>query len=509
VFGRRGRHRSQAAHARQTRAAGGPGKTTLAARLATELDAVAVFDPFDANPFLAQMLTAQGPDEPLALRVELTFFALRIAQLREVGRMLASGHTVVADWALLKQPIFAATTLCQADVARVATTVDLWADSLPRPDVLIGLAAAASVIRQRVRHRGRDMETGLTRHAPRPAVEVVRGRVRGPGPAADPGGRQHLQHVRRQPRPRAGRPGAPAPDPLGDAMAQPTLDVGRDATTAGPLCRRLLITGPGQVELIEHQLPVLGEHDVYARTVISGISHGTEIAWLRGSAAALHRTWDGQRRLYLDGPGRDFPVAPGYESIARVSEVGPGGTGVQIGDLIAADAPHATGHLPAEAAAVAGLLPAEAEPEQAVFHILARVALGGVHDARLQVGESVVVMGLGTVGLLAIQQARHAGANVVGVDRFPLRVQAAQALGVTRSSPPSASMSPRRSARSPARPAPTPRSRHPAPTSGCTRRSAACASAAGSPPSPPTTVTSSGCASGRSTTATASPSSPQ
>jgi threonine dehydrogenase-like Zn-dependent dehydrogenase len=33
------------------------------------------------------------------------------------------------------------------------------------------------------------------------------------------------------------------------------------------------------------------------------------------------------------------------------------------------------------------------------------------------------------VGLLAIQQARHVGATVIGVDRFPLRVQAAQALG--------------------------------------------------------------------------------
>jgi deoxyadenosine/deoxycytidine kinase len=139
----------------------GAGKTTLAARLATELDAVAVFDPFEANPFLAQLLTTQGPDEPLALRVELTFVALRIAQLRDVGRILTSGQTVVADWALLKQPIFAATTLCQADVARVAATVALWADSLPRPDVLIGLSAT-TVIRQRVRQRGRDMETGLT-----------------------------------------------------------------------------------------------------------------------------------------------------------------------------------------------------------------------------------------------------------------------------------------------------------------------------------------------------------
>jgi 2-desacetyl-2-hydroxyethyl bacteriochlorophyllide A dehydrogenase len=211
-------------------------------------------------------------------------------------------------------------------------------------------------------------------------------------------------------------------------MTQPALDVADPATT-GPACHRLLITGPGQIELIAHRLPALGEHDVHARTVISGISHGTEIAWLRGSAAALHRTWDSQRRLYLDGPGRDYPVAPGYESIARVDQVGSAVTGVQVGDLIAVDAPHATSHILAEQVAAVGLLPAGADPEQAVFNILARVALGGVHDARLQIGETVVVMGLGTVGLLAIQHARHAGATVIGVDRFPLRVQAAQALG--------------------------------------------------------------------------------
>jgi|GEM_PF-2813402 len=95
-------------------------------------------------------------------------------------------------------------------------------------------------------------------------------------------------------------------------MTPPTLGgTTQAATTAGPRCTRLLITGPGQIELIEQQLPVLGEHDVYARTVISGISHGTEIAWLRGSAASLHRTWKPQR-FYVDGPGRDYPVAPGY-----------------------------------------------------------------------------------------------------------------------------------------------------------------------------------------------------
>jgi 2-desacetyl-2-hydroxyethyl bacteriochlorophyllide A dehydrogenase len=213
-------------------------------------------------------------------------------------------------------------------------------------------------------------------------------------------------------------------------MTQPAPDAAGAMVTAGPACRRLLITAPGAVELIEERLPPLGEHDVYARTVVSGISHGTEIAWLHGSAAALHRTWDPQRRVYLSGPGRDYPVAPGYESVGRVAEIGPAVTGVSVGDLIAVDAPHADGHLLAETAAAAGLLPAGIDPEQAVFFILARVTLGGVHDAGLAVGETVVIVGLGTVGLPAAQQARHAGAQVIGVDRYPLRVQAAGNLGM-------------------------------------------------------------------------------
>lgn len=140
----------------------GIGKTALATRLAAALDAVAVYDPFDANPFLADLLASGQPSEALALRVELSFFALRIAQLREIAALLTSGRTVVADWALLKQPIFAATTLGPADVAQLAAMVRLWAGSVPRPDVLIGLSAATSVIQQRIRQRGRAMEAGVT-----------------------------------------------------------------------------------------------------------------------------------------------------------------------------------------------------------------------------------------------------------------------------------------------------------------------------------------------------------
>lgn len=151
----------------------GVGKTTLATRLASVLDVALVLDPFEENPFLPQLLGgAPGQDGELALRVELTFLALRVAQLRRVEGMLAAGRGVVADWALLKQSIFATTTLDPADAARVAATVQLWAEGLPAPDVLIGLTAPTTVLRRRVRQRGRRLEADIA-EAPLTALSAA------------------------------------------------------------------------------------------------------------------------------------------------------------------------------------------------------------------------------------------------------------------------------------------------------------------------------------------------
>lgn len=204
------------------------------------------------------------------------------------------------------------------------------------------------------------------------------------------------------------------------------------ATITAPYSR-IMITAPGRVEVVGDFLPALGPDDVYAESVVSGISHGTEMAWVTGTAAALRRSWDGRQRIFLDGPGRDFPVAPGYETIARVTAVGAAAAGkVNIGDLVALDRPHSSAHVIAADTTAASLLPTDVEPEQAVFFTLARVALGGIHDAEIRLGDTVVVVGLGTVGLLAGQLARLAGAaTVIGVDRYPLRLETADALGIT------------------------------------------------------------------------------
>ncbi len=183
--------------------------------------------------------------------------------------------------------------------------------------------------------------------------------------------------------------------------------------------------------MVEQPLPPPGDHEVFVRTVVSGISHGTEIAWFKGVAAALHCRWDPDRRCYIDGPGRSFPVSPGYESVGRIVEIGSAVTSVRVGDLVAIDAPHSDRHVLGEAAAFGGLVPAGAVPEQAIFFVIARVALGAVHDAALSLGETVVVYGLGVVGLLTAQMARLAGATVIGVDRYSLRTKTADSLGIT------------------------------------------------------------------------------
>jgi deoxyguanosine kinase len=79
-----------------------------------------------------------------------------------IAVLLGRSRPVVADWALLKQPVFAATTLAAADAARMSATVEVWADGVPAPDVLIGLSASVPVLMARVRQRNRPMEARLT-----------------------------------------------------------------------------------------------------------------------------------------------------------------------------------------------------------------------------------------------------------------------------------------------------------------------------------------------------------
>ena len=69
--------------------------------------------------------------------------------------------------------------------------------------------------------------------------------------------------------------------------------------------------------------------------------------------------------------------------------------------------------------------------EQAVFFNLIAIAMQGVHKTRIELGESVMVIGAGPIGIFAMQLAHLAGGlPVIAVDIDPMRLELARQVGV-------------------------------------------------------------------------------
>jgi polar amino acid transport system substrate-binding protein len=77
--------------------------------------------------------------------------------------------------------------------------------------------------------------------------------------------------------------------------------------------------------------------------------------------------------------------------------------------------------------------------EEAAFTTLGAIALHGVRLGTPQLGDRVVVIGLGVIGLLATQILRAHGCRVLGVDLNPARCDLARALGADDATGPTGS----------------------------------------------------------------------
>lgn len=191
-------------------------------------------------------------------------------------------------------------------------------------------------------------------------------------------------------------------------------------------------TQPKRVEVVEYEEAPLESTGVRLRTLYSGISAGTELTAYRGSNPYLHKRWDGERKLFVpsDTPDLQYPVSGwGYEEVGEVVEVGEGVEGVETGDIVYGTWGHRSHHTVTAAYARARLLPETLEPILGIFSQIGAIALNGVHDARIRVGETVAVFGLGVPGQIVAQLATASGARVVGIDLFGKRLETAKASG--------------------------------------------------------------------------------
>lgn len=184
--------------------------------------------------------------------------------------------------------------------------------------------------------------------------------------------------------------------------------------------QRLVSARIGQMSVADVEVPDIAPAAgilVRARTTL--ISAGTEIANYLG--LTLERP-----------PGRTEPYLPGYSFSGEVLDVGSEIEGFMPGDRIAGPLPHqsyAVEDRPERLARFA-VVPAGVSDLEASTSQLGCIALNGLRRAAIELGQRVVVIGAGMLGLLAAQLARTAGASTVTVlDTLAPRRHAAQALG--------------------------------------------------------------------------------
>jgi len=162
------------------------------------------------------------------------------------------------------------------------------------------------------------------------------------------------------------------------------------------------------VELRAASVPPPNEGEVRIEALFSGVSHGTEMLVYRGEAPPslpLDSTLDTLRGSF------SFPVKYGYASVGRIIDTGNGVNGLSAGDLVFAFNPHETCYtVPAN---IVIRLPQEIDPRLGVFAANLESAVNALLDAAPRLGERVVVIGQGVVGLLITQLARKAGASLV------------------------------------------------------------------------------------------------
>ena len=182
---------------------------------------------------------------------------------------------------------------------------------------------------------------------------------------------------------------------------------------------------PYQATLVEREVSAddLGPGQALVRGEYSIISAGTELAnftHLADEAPAL----PGQPRW--PGP---FPRYPGYGHLGAVVAVGPECGAVVPGDRILTFSNHGS-LVKANLRRFALPVPPEADGRRAVFTRMAGVAITAIRSSSVAAGDQVVVIGLGLVGNFAAQLMRLSGADVLGVDLSPHRLEIARRCGL-------------------------------------------------------------------------------
>lgn len=129
----------------------------------------------------------------------------------------------------------------------------------------------------------------------------------------------------------------------------------------------------------------------------------------------------------------DQPLPLGYCNVGQVVAVGKGVTEFAVGDRVASNGKHA--EFVCVPKNLVAKIPDNVQDDEAAFTVIGSIGLQGIRLLQPQLGENIVIIGLGLIGLVAAQLLKAAGARVIGIDFDQQKLDIAAGYGIETVNP--------------------------------------------------------------------------
>ncbi len=201
----------------------------------------------------------------------------------------------------------------------------------------------------------------------------------------------------------------------------------------------------GETILEEVPVPLVRKGHILVQTTRSLVSIGTErmlVEFGKSNLLSKARQQPEKVKMVLDKIKSDGlmptleavfnkleqPIPLGYCQAGIVIEVGDGVSEFKVGDRVATNGSHA--EYVCVPVNLAVLIPENVSDEEAAFTVIASIGLQGIRLLQPTFGETMVVMGLGLIGLLTAEMLIASGCKVIGFDFDAAKIEIALAKGV-------------------------------------------------------------------------------
>lgn len=127
------------------------------------------------------------------------------------------------------------------------------------------------------------------------------------------------------------------------------------------------------------------------------------------------------------------PIPLGYCNVGKVIGIGKGVQEFSIGDRVSSNGPHA--EIVCVPRNLVIKIPDNVTDDEATFTVIGSIGLQGIRLVNPTFGETIVVVGLGLIGLITVQLLKANGCHVIGFDFDTKKVNIAKSFGIDAINP--------------------------------------------------------------------------